>query len=88
MTIHLPEELESIVRAEVLSGQFASEDDMVATAVREYFAHHGSPRMGQAEPAADPLLGSLRQYSDEMDEVVDDAMKRRREEPWRVIPGE
>jgi Arc/MetJ-type ribon-helix-helix transcriptional regulator len=36
MTIHLPEDLESSVRAAVLKGQFASEDDLVAAAVRAY----------------------------------------------------
>jgi len=29
MTIHLPEDLERSIRAEVLSGHFASEDDLV-----------------------------------------------------------
>lgn len=36
MTIHLPEDLESSVRAAVLEGQFPSEDDLVAAAVRAY----------------------------------------------------
>jgi len=36
MTIHLPEDLERSIRAEVLSGHFASEDDLVAAAVRDY----------------------------------------------------
>jgi Arc/MetJ-type ribon-helix-helix transcriptional regulator len=36
MTIHLPEDLEVSVRAAVLKGQFASEDDLVAAAVRAY----------------------------------------------------
>ena len=36
MIIHLPRDLESSVRAEVMSGHFASEDDMVAAAVRDY----------------------------------------------------
>jgi Arc/MetJ-type ribon-helix-helix transcriptional regulator len=36
MTIHLPDDLAGSIRAEVLSGHFGSEDDLVATAVREY----------------------------------------------------
>ena len=36
MTIHLPTDLESSIRAEVMNGHFASEDDMVAAAVRDY----------------------------------------------------
>src|SRR5579871_156834 len=34
MTIHLPEDLERFVKAEVLSGHFESEDDAIAQAVR------------------------------------------------------
>jgi hypothetical protein len=37
---------------------------------------------------ADPVLGSMRDAADELDEIVADAMQRRREEPWRVMPGE
>jgi Arc/MetJ-type ribon-helix-helix transcriptional regulator len=36
MTINLPKDLESSVRAEVLRGHFPSEDDVVAAAVRAY----------------------------------------------------
>ena len=36
MTINLPNDLENSVRAEVLSGHFTSEDEMVAAAVRDY----------------------------------------------------
>ena len=36
MTIHLPDELEQSIRAEVLCGHFASEDALVAEAVRAY----------------------------------------------------
>ncbi len=36
MTIHLPEDLERSIRQEVLSGHFATEDDLVAAAVRDY----------------------------------------------------
>jgi Arc/MetJ-type ribon-helix-helix transcriptional regulator len=36
MTIHLPPDLESSIQAAVDSGHFASEDDMVAAAVRDY----------------------------------------------------
>jgi Arc/MetJ-type ribon-helix-helix transcriptional regulator len=36
MTINLPKDLESSIRAEVLSGHFPSEDDLVAAAVRAF----------------------------------------------------
>ena len=37
MTIHLPRELEGPIRSEILRGRFASEDDMIAEIVRDYF---------------------------------------------------
>ncbi len=40
MRIHLPDELESSIRPLLLSGRFASEDDVVAEAVREYLRRH------------------------------------------------
>jgi hypothetical protein len=33
-------------------------------------------------------IGAMRDAADELDEIVADAMKRRKEEPWRVIAGE
>ena len=36
----------------------------------------------------DPLLGIWRDAPDEIDEIVAEAMQRRRDEPWRAIPGE
>ncbi len=35
------------------------------------------------DPDADPLLGLWRDYADEMDEIVADAYRKRREEKWR-----
>ena len=64
MTIQLPKELEGSVRAEVLSGHFASADDAVAEIVREYF-RQGKQRQQPARSIAggagtDPVLGSMR----------------------------
>ena len=39
----------------------------------------------QAEPDADPLLGLWRDYADEMDKIVADAYRKRREEKWREV---
>jgi hypothetical protein len=41
-----------------------------------------------ADALPDPLLGVWRDAIEEIDEIVADAMRHRREEPWRVIPGE
>src|SRR5207245_473292 len=48
MTIHLPEDLANSILAEVLSGHFATEDDMVAAAVRDYLRR----KHGQANASA------------------------------------
>lgn len=48
MTIHLPADLESSIRAEVDRGRFASADDAVAEAVR-HFLRQSPPEA--AEPA-------------------------------------
>jgi Arc/MetJ-type ribon-helix-helix transcriptional regulator len=53
MTIHLPEDLASSIRAEVLGGGFDSEDDLVAAAVREYLRR----RHEQARPTGDAAAG-------------------------------
>jgi len=37
----------------------------------------------ESDPDADPLLGLWRDYADEMDEIVADAYRKRREEKWR-----
>jgi hypothetical protein len=41
----------------------------------------GEPPSDQGEP--DPLLGLWRDYADEMDEIVADAYRKRREDKWR-----
>jgi Arc/MetJ-type ribon-helix-helix transcriptional regulator len=92
VTINLPEDLESSVRTEVLSGHFASADDAVAEIVRDYFRRRtGQPPVQPAPVEGTPALGSIgamRDAANELDEIVADAMRKRREETWRVIPGE
>jgi Arc/MetJ-type ribon-helix-helix transcriptional regulator len=88
MTIHLPHDLESSIEAAVHNGRFASVDDAMAEAARLLLRSIGQ---GHPEPTATAGMGSIgamRDAADELDEIVTDAMKRRREEPWRVIPGE
>ncbi len=54
MPINLPKDLENDVRAEVLSGHFACEDDLVAAAVRAFV------RQQQQQLAAKPSgMGSI-----------------------------
>jgi len=86
MTIHLPEDLQRYVHDQVLSGRFRSEDDVVLDALSRHRQAQQAPAVPSGIP--DPLLGSMRDAADELDEIVAEAMKRRREEPWRAIPGE
>jgi len=76
MIVRLPENLEKSLRAEVAGGRFRSVDDTVAEAVRRLL---GDPE------AADPLIGVLRDDPEavaELDEIVEDAMRRRGSEAW------
>lgn len=90
MTIYLPVDLENSIQAAVRTGRFVSIDDAMAEAARLLLRELG---LGQAASPAvtadmpDPLLGSMRDYADEMDEIVAEAM-RQRGEPWRAIDVE
>ena len=84
MTIHLPNDLETSVRAEVASGHFASVDDVIAEAVRFYLQQRKLPGV----PAGMGLIGALRDDADVLDRAVDHAMKVREERPWRMSTGE
>jgi len=91
MTIHLPKDVESSIQAAVYDGHFASVDDAMTKAARMLLRELGqgtqaAPPAG-SEPLPDPLLGSMRDYADEMDAIVAETMIRR-EEPWRVIDVE
>jgi Arc/MetJ-type ribon-helix-helix transcriptional regulator len=94
MTIHLPDDLEHFIRAEVHCGHFASEADAVAAAVR--LLRHQSSQSATAAPTggppaaatADPLLGAFRDAADEMDDIVAEAMRQREEHPCGSPPRE
>ena len=91
MTIHLPNDLETSIQAAVQSGRFASVDDAMAEAARLLLLTiTQEPKLSPTKTAApsDPLLGIWRDAPEEIDEIVAEAMQRRREEPWRAIPGE
>jgi len=92
MTIHLPDDLECFLRAEVHRGHFASEEAAIAEAVRllrNQLSHAATPPPAVAPPmAADPVLGALRDAADDMDDIVAGAMSHRERQPWRLSPGE
>jgi hypothetical protein len=91
MTIHLPYELESSLRAEVLMGHFASEDEAVAEIVREYFRRKvGEGLSTRGVPEANGGLGSIGAMRDDaelLDQAVESAMQVREIRPWRLSPG-
>ena len=87
MTIHLPGDLESSIQAAVRSGRFASVDDAMAEAARlllRTITQEAKPTPATAA-LSDPLLGIWRDAPEEIDEIVAEAMQRRREEPPRAI---
>jgi Arc/MetJ-type ribon-helix-helix transcriptional regulator len=88
MTIHLPHDLESSIHAAVQNGRFASVDDAMAEAARLLLREIGQGQPERVVAADMGSIGAMRDAADELDEIVADAMKRRREVPWRVIPGE
>ena len=87
MTMHLPESLENSILAAVHSGRFTSLDDAMTQdarlLLREMSRRPAAALPGDATP--DPILGLMRDDADLMDEIVADAYRRRREEPWRDI---
>ena len=83
MTIHLPDDLESSIQAAVQSGRFASVDDALAEAVR-LLLRTVTPGTNPS-PTPDPLLGIWRDAPEEIDEIVAEAVQRRREETVRAL---
>jgi Arc/MetJ-type ribon-helix-helix transcriptional regulator len=88
MTIQLPADLERRIRAEVENGQFATEADLVAEAVREYFRRKPAESPAQTAPAPAGSLGAMRDDAEWLDLAVEHAMQVREERPWRLAPGE
>ena len=92
MTIHIPPRLENTILDAVHSGRYASLDAAMTEAalllVQRLKQEQAEGKSASTGASPDPLLGSMRDAADELDEIVADAMKRRREEPWRTIPGE
>jgi Arc/MetJ-type ribon-helix-helix transcriptional regulator len=88
MNIHLPSDLESLIREAVASGRFASVDDALTEAARLLLGDlaHTSPDRSAADAvnsAPDPIVGMMREDTELMDEIVSDAYRRRREDNWR-----
>jgi Arc/MetJ-type ribon-helix-helix transcriptional regulator len=89
MKIHLPQDVESSLRAAVQSGHFASLDEALAEAARRLLRQLGlgqpPPPPARDENPPDPVLGCMREDADLMDEIVADAYRHRGKETWREI---
>ena len=88
MTINVTPEVEASILAAVRSGQFRSVDEAVATAWLAWNRERtiAQPARGQVTDARpDPLLGLWKDDADEMDEIVADAYRQRREQSWREL---
>jgi Arc/MetJ-type ribon-helix-helix transcriptional regulator len=89
MTIRLPKDVETSITTAVRSGRFSSVDDALAEAWRSFERRREMPFLAAVTAAtADPVLNSMCDYADKMDEIVADAVEHRGEEPRRAIPGE
>jgi Arc/MetJ-type ribon-helix-helix transcriptional regulator len=90
MMIHLPDDLEASIEAVVHGGRFASVDDAMAEAARLLIRQVNQERrhLRPAADAPDPLLGSMSDHADLMDQIVEDAMRHREQQPWRLKSGE
>jgi Arc/MetJ-type ribon-helix-helix transcriptional regulator len=84
MTIHLPNDVERDILAEVHSGHFASIDDALTEAWRSFQQqrHQPAPIQGPG------MIGALRDDADLLDQAVEHAMKVREERPSRLTTGE
>ncbi len=88
MTIHLPNDVEREILAQVQNGRFASVDAALAEAWRAFQRHRQERRQPTIPPSPDPLLGSASDHAELMDQIVEDAMRNREQQPWRLTSGE
>jgi Arc/MetJ-type ribon-helix-helix transcriptional regulator len=85
MSINLPKDLENFVRAEVLSGHYASEHDMVAAAVRAFLRpqEHVAPN-----PSASGSLGAMHEDAELPEQVTQSIMHSRETRTLRLPQDE
>jgi Arc/MetJ-type ribon-helix-helix transcriptional regulator len=94
MTIHLPPHIESSIQAAVHSGRFASLDEAMTEAARLLLRELNRRQPPAASPTdagdatPDPIMGLMSDHADLMYEIVEDAMRHREQQPWRISTGE
>ncbi len=87
MTINLPRDLESSVRAEVLNGHFANEDDMVAAAVRAYLRRRHLEEH-TAKPSGMGSIGAMHDDAELLEQITQGIMHSRETRTLRLPPDE
>jgi Arc/MetJ-type ribon-helix-helix transcriptional regulator len=88
MTIHLPNDVEREILAQVQGGHFASVDAALTEAWRVFQRHRQARQPSAISTSPDPLLGSASDHAELMDQIVEDAMRNREQQPWRLTSGE
>jgi Arc/MetJ-type ribon-helix-helix transcriptional regulator len=85
MTIHLPEDLERFVQAEVARGHFASEDDAIAEAVRLLRRGLAPQLEGNGAGAAGMDVATAQKP---IWEVIEDENRSLAPEVWEALPAD
>lgn len=84
MKIELPHEIGREILEEVQRGQFSSVDDALAEAWRSFRSQR--PKLPTPEHSLGPIrAGAMRDAADELNQIVTDAYRQRREETWRDL---
>jgi Arc/MetJ-type ribon-helix-helix transcriptional regulator len=89
MTIHLPKDVESSINARVLAGQFASADEAIAEAWREYIERR--QRQPSSRPESSSGLGSIGAMHDDaelLEQITQGIMHSRETRKLRLPPDE
>lgn len=82
MTIHLPEDLEKSIRAEVSSGHFPSVDDAVAAALRAFLDQRNLERAGEQASGQENSGSKHKPIWEEILELTADVP----DEEWDKLP--
>ena len=87
MNVMITEEARRYVAAQVTSGRYSSENEVIEDALRQ-MRQQEPPSGLQATAESDPLWGMFRGEPELIDQVVQDAMRDRRTVPLRTTSDE
>jgi hypothetical protein len=85
MPIYSRKDLESDARAEMLSGHFASEDDLVAAAVRAFLRQQPREQLS-AKPSGMGSIGAMHDDAELLEHVTQGIMHSRETRTLRLQP--